>query len=277
MKKQIHFLSGLPRSGNTLLSSILNQNPDIYSSPLSELTTLMFNTYESLVSSNNTLRNKEVAQCTERVLREIPSIYYDNISQPIIFDREKAWGTPYNLNLIKSYITPNPKIIFTVRSFLDIIKSYLALDIHLLKTDYLISNHFSLNYRPFDDGYVDYIMRPGGEIDKIVLSLAGAMLEENKGIFHLVEYDDLISNPEKVMDGIYQFLNLPSFKHNFDWITKKEEDDDVAIGYPKEMHSIKNKIEKIEHNIVLSDYVKQKYSNLEFWRKESKIKVKSHL
>lgn len=277
MNKKIHFLSGLPRSGNTLLSAILNQNPDIYSSPLSELTTLMFNTYESLVSSNNTLRNKEVAESTERVLREIPSIYYQNISQPIIFDREKAWGTPYNLNLIKSYITPNPKIIFTVRSFLDIIKSYLALDIQILKTDYLMSNHFSLNYLPFDDGYVDYIMRPGGEIDKIVLSLAGSMLEDNEGIFHLVEYDDLISNPQKVMDGIYEFLELPSFQHNFDWITKKEDDDDVVIGYPKEMHSIKSKIEKTNNDIILSDYVKQKYSGIEFWRESSIVKVKKYL
>tara|TARA_B100001094_G_C18131979_1_gene772800 strand:- start:403 stop:528 length:126 start_codon:yes stop_codon:yes gene_type:complete len=27
--KKIFFISGLPRSGNTLLSSLLNQNPDI--------------------------------------------------------------------------------------------------------------------------------------------------------------------------------------------------------------------------------------------------------
>ena len=31
--KTYFFLSGLPRSGSTLLSSILNQNPDIYCSP----------------------------------------------------------------------------------------------------------------------------------------------------------------------------------------------------------------------------------------------------
>ena len=35
--KSIYFLGGLPRSGNTLLSALLNQNPDIYVSPLSPL------------------------------------------------------------------------------------------------------------------------------------------------------------------------------------------------------------------------------------------------
>ena len=31
--KKIFFLAGLPRSGNTLLTSILNQNPDIACTP----------------------------------------------------------------------------------------------------------------------------------------------------------------------------------------------------------------------------------------------------
>jgi len=35
--KDIYFLGGLPRSGNTLLSSILNENPSVYCSPISPL------------------------------------------------------------------------------------------------------------------------------------------------------------------------------------------------------------------------------------------------
>ena len=33
--QKMFFLSGLPRTGNTLLSAILNQNPDIYCTPIS--------------------------------------------------------------------------------------------------------------------------------------------------------------------------------------------------------------------------------------------------
>ena len=39
--KNYYFISGLPRSGSTLLSTILSQNPDFYadiSSPLSMIT-----------------------------------------------------------------------------------------------------------------------------------------------------------------------------------------------------------------------------------------------
>ena len=31
--KEVFFLAGLPRSGNTILSSILNQNPDVCCTP----------------------------------------------------------------------------------------------------------------------------------------------------------------------------------------------------------------------------------------------------
>ena len=37
MEKQYYFLSGFFRSGNTVLSAILNQNPKIHSSPISGL------------------------------------------------------------------------------------------------------------------------------------------------------------------------------------------------------------------------------------------------
>ena len=37
----IHFLSSLPRSGSTLLASLLNQNPDVFASNTSNLCEVM--------------------------------------------------------------------------------------------------------------------------------------------------------------------------------------------------------------------------------------------
>ena len=37
MKKQLHFLSGIPRSGSTVLAAILNQNPETHVSTTSGL------------------------------------------------------------------------------------------------------------------------------------------------------------------------------------------------------------------------------------------------
>jgi len=39
--KTLFFLSGLPRSGSTLLGSLLNQHPEIYATPTSPLADLL--------------------------------------------------------------------------------------------------------------------------------------------------------------------------------------------------------------------------------------------
>ena len=41
MGKEIVFLSGLPRSGSTLISNLLNLHPDVYSTPSSPLYSIL--------------------------------------------------------------------------------------------------------------------------------------------------------------------------------------------------------------------------------------------
>ena len=40
--KNYYFMAGLPRSGSTLLKSILEQNPNVYASPISPVMELMY-------------------------------------------------------------------------------------------------------------------------------------------------------------------------------------------------------------------------------------------
>jgi hypothetical protein len=51
--KKFFFMAGLPRSGGTLLSSILNQNPDIYVSPQSTLPNTLGAAYNQYQSKEN--------------------------------------------------------------------------------------------------------------------------------------------------------------------------------------------------------------------------------
>ena len=87
-------------------------------------------------------------------------------------------------------------------------------------------------------------MQPNGDIDKGLLSLASAFYPENKGIFHIVEYNDLIFKPEETMSSIYKFLDLPDYKHNFNKIKKLELDNDTILGLPKNIHDIRGSISK---------------------------------
>lgn len=275
MDKTYHFLAGLPRSGNTLVSAILNQNPDIYSTPLSPLPTLMWEYANACNYMEQINRNKENETRAKEFLFSFFNTFYKDVKKPIIIEREKDWGTPANLDLIKRFVTPTPKIIMTVRDVLEIIASFVSMDADYLKNNIANSNAFINNYRSPKDCIVEHIMRTNGDMDKALLSLASAFFPENKGMFHIVEYNDLILKPEETMSGIYKFLGLPDYKHDFKNIKKVESDDDAALGLPKDLHDIRKSLSKSSTSTdILSDYIKHKYSNMEFWRKDSLMKVR---
>jgi sulfotransferase len=275
MNKTYHFLSGLPRSGNTLLSAILNQNPEIYSSPLSPVNYFMWDMDNSLQNIQHINRNEENKIKSKMFLSSFMDNFYKDIKEPVIIDREKMWGTPVNLGLIKEYITPTPKIIFTVRDVLDIIASFVRMDADYINRDMTNNGYYFANYRSYADSIAEHLMTVNGEIDKSLLSLASAFYPENKDMFHIVEYNDLVFKTEETMSGIYKFLELPEYQHNFETIEKVETDNDEAVGLPKNLHEVRKSISKSTTNLdILSDYIKHKYSNMEFWRKYSLMKVK---
>jgi len=275
MDKTYHFLAGLPRSGNTLLSAIFNQNPEIYSTPLSPVPTYMFDFARAYTTTEQVLRNDENRLKSEIFLASFLDVYYKNVSKPVIIDREKAWGTPANLEIIKHFVNPKPKIIFTVRDILEIIASFIKMDADYLKREAVEKNNYINHYRSQKDIVCELLMSPNGDIDKSLLSLASAFYPENKGMFHIVEYRDLVSNPEETMNKIYDFLEMPHYSHNFNKIEKLEKDDDEVLGLPKNLHDIKKSLSKSSTDTdILSDYIKHKYSNMEFWRKESLMKVR---
>ena len=275
MDKVYHFLAGLPRSGNTLLSAILNQNPNIYSTPLSPLPGLMWDYLNSCDNMEHINRNKENQINAEILLSSFFDTFYKDVNKPVIIEREKSWGTPANLDLIKNYVTSTPKIIITVRDILEIIASFIKIDHEYLRINVANSGAFINNYRSFEDSVAEYLMKPNGDIDKTLLSLASAFFPENKGIFHIVEYNDLILKPEETMSGIYKFLELPDYKHDFNNIEKVESDNDEVLGLPKNLHDIRKSLSKSSTSTdILSDYIKHKYSNMEFWRDGSLMKVK---
>jgi sulfotransferase len=275
MDKTYHFLAGLPRSGNTLLSALLNQNPDIYSTPLSPLPSFMWEFANSADNMEQVNRNVENKIKAEIFLSSFMDNYYKEVEKPIVIDREKAWGTPANLGIVKKYVTPTPKIIFTVRDVLEILASFVKMDAQYLKNDAANKGYYMNNYRSPKDTVCEHLMAPNSDIDKGLLSLASAFYPENAGMFHIVEYNNLVLNPEETMNKIYDFLELPHYEHNFNKIEKVEQDNDEAIGLPKDLHEIRKSLSQSSTNLdTLSDYIRHKYSNMEFWRDNSLMKVR---
>ena len=266
----IHYLSGLPRSGNTVLSAILNQNPDFYSSPLSPLNDMMWNLITGYEGSEAIIRNHNQER-VESLLKGMFQNYYADVKEPIIFDRHKLWTTPGNMKLFKNVLNPNVKIIVTVRDTLEILASFVnqmqdnpELYLEMERNGYAPANHLPLN-----DAICDYLMGySGGMLPLARNAIATALLEENKDFIHIVDYKDLVDNPELTMKGIYNFLGVDEYKHDFNNIVKIEEDNDGAIGNIPDRHKVRlklsNESKKVEE--LLSQRSITKYSNEDFWK-----------
>lgn len=268
MPKTIHFLSGLPRSGNTLLSALLNQNPDFYSSPISPLSENIYSLYRNY-NYEAVQRNEENYVRHTKALQNYSQSFYADVKQDIIFDREKDWATPPNLFLIKEFITDKPKVIFTVRNLLEVLASMITINREL----YLMEmRNFELGakyYLTENDALCEYLMRPMALVDKSLLAMANAMSEDNSETFHIVQYKDLVKNPEQSMKDIYKFLDLSYYPHNFANIKKVENDNDAAVGLSPDTHHVRKSItpSEIDPHSFFSPYILDKYSNIDFARK----------
>ena len=125
----LYFDCGLPRSGSTLLTALLNQNPYIHAGTLSPVMELMY--------YNDEILHKEQAQAFPKpdvfrhIVRSNIINYYSDRDEPILIDKCRAW--PAHIDLLKKYVTDDPKLICTVRHPLDILASFITL-IHKDKT-----------------------------------------------------------------------------------------------------------------------------------------------
>jgi len=263
--KTFHFLAGLPRSGSTLLSALLNQNPEIHASTNSPLLDTIHYTEEYLLYNSEQYKATPNPQGAHRVLSSIPHNYYFNTPEPIIIDKSRGWVN--QIQHIKDYITPEPKIICMVRNIQDIMCSFLSLIEKSNSLSFvdkgLLENHLELT----NDNRCEFLMSPRGIIGMSYYALAEAFRKGHQKHLLLVEYENLIQNPQRELNHIHSFLNLPLYSYDFSNIQSKFDEKDEVYGL-ENMHTVRNKIQKIhrDNSKYLSTYIMNKYKEMEFWR-----------
>ncbi len=228
----------------------------------------MWDLHRSMQNKEANSRNDFTSRNASIMSGLMDSFYYD-VDKPIIIDREKSWGTIGNLNTIKKYLTPKPKIIFTVRPVLEILASFLSVipenEITYIDEDMNKDNWWYKNYLSRNDNRCDYLMRPFGMIDQVLFSYNEINKPENKNIFHIVEYNQLIENPNQTMNNIYEFLELELFQHDFNNIIKIENDKDSIVGLPSNLHNVRKELQKTSLPVerILSEYIIAKYGAID--------------
>jgi len=256
--KEIFFLAGFPRAGNTILTSILNQNPDIGCTPNSITLDIIKDII--LLKQADVFLNYPDHKSLDNVLSAVYHAYYKDWNYKYIIDRGPA-GTSGNLKLIKKHLNPNVKIIFLVRPILEVLASWID---WAKKTP---DNYIRKLGNPIEACHK--LMEPDAQIVRQLNCMHNLLKPENKHHVHFIDYDEIVSKPKETVAGIYEFLGIPKFKHNFKTFTQIKINDisyDDNI-YGGNIHTIRtNGLTKIKRDItkVLDKEIIETYGKIQF-------------
>jgi len=118
-----------------------------------------------------------------------------------------------------------------------------------------------------DENRCEVLMRPGGVVYESLAGLIDAM-ENHRECVHLIEYDDLVSKPAEVMKGVYEFLGIEHFNHDFTNLSNQYRENDSIVYGLSDMHEVRKELGKTSKKFdeVLSENIIEKYNELQFWK-----------
>lgn len=215
-------LSGLPRTGSTLLSAILSQNPEIHAEGNSAVCQLMWDAQISCqTNASEQLRANRRESTQDDIVRAIPAIYYKDVKAQHIVDKCRSWTLPDNMAMLRRYITDDPKVIVLTRPLDEIVASFVRLR---------QANGWSDPKAGLLDPMSEPIMRSQFGVDHARAT--------NTGEFLFIEYADLIGDTVAVLESIYTFCGFDPFTHDLDNIVNKHFEDDTVYGLTG-MHDVR--------------------------------------
>lgn len=262
MLARMHFISGLPRSGSTLLSAILRQNPR-FSAAMSSPLAAMLGTMQSKMSGGE--YNGFYDDATRAaMLRGVFANYYGQkvatlSAESVVFDTNRTWT---GRAALLADLFPQSRIICCVRDIGWIIDS---IERMLAKNPLQVSRVFG--FQPGSSVYarVEMLMNSdSGLIGLAWSTLREAWYGEHAGRIIVVPYDHLVKEPKRTMLRLYSELHETPFLHDFNNVAYEEPDYDAGIGMPG-LHTIRQKVAYSERMPCIPPDIFAKGASAHFW------------
>lgn len=259
MSRKIHFISGLPRSGSTLLAALLRQNPRFYAS-MSGPVGGMFSTLLAEMSERNEMA-VFISDAQRRcVLHGMFENYYGpETDAEVIFDTNRSWTT--RLPALRQ-LMPESRVIACVRDLHWIIDSVERL---IRKNAFSPSSIFN-----YSAGGTVYTRANGlagvdGMVGYAYDALKEAFYGEDGERLMLVQYDTLTREPAKVLAAIYDFIGEPLFQHDFDNVQYDAREFDLRAGTPG-LHDVRTRVAYTQRESILPPDLVRRFENDAFWK-----------
>jgi sulfotransferase len=257
--QQFHFISGLPRSGSTLLSAILLQNPRFHAGMTSPVGALFSGVLEQC-SAGSEFGAVIDTDMRRRLLRGLLDAYYaDKADKPVVFDTNRQWSS--RLPAI-SDLFPKAKVIACVRNVAWVMDSLERL---------YRANPYE-NTKLFGDAVerntvysrCETLAQRNRLVGFAWAALKEAYYGEHADSLLIVDYDLLTQAPERVLRLVYDFIGEPWFEHDFEHLAYDAPAFDQALGVAG-LHKVKPKVALQSRRTILPPDLFKQYADLSFW------------
>jgi sulfotransferase len=259
MQAKVHFIAGLPRSGSTLLSAVLRQNPRFHASVTSPLAMLCGNLLHSM-SGATEFAPFFTDERRRAMVRGIFDSYYEDIPEGhVAFDTNRTWT---GKTALLGEIFPQARIICCVREVAWVIDS-----IEQLVRRNALQPSKIFNYKGGSSIYsrVTTLM----DADNGIVGVAWNTLREawfsgSARQLLVIRYETLVREPKRVIQRIYEELGEPLYGHDFENLKYDEPDYDAQLGTPG-LHKVRPKVEFVARQTCLPPDLFAKYADVNFW------------
>jgi sulfotransferase len=231
MEKEIFFINGMPRSGSTLFCNILAQNPDFHPTPTSGLSDIISD-IQHIWRNNPAIKASEPVEKQLKIIKGLFQSYHSDTDRPVVFNKSRGW-CPL-IELVEMALERPIKILTTTRNLPAILASFEKLYRKELK------NIASPMVRSPEMGIMSSRLNAwaNGVVGSTFNTIQDAFLRGHKSKFHFVDYNELTTNPQQVMKEVYQFLDKPLFKHDFNNVSQYTIEKDDEHGFT-DLHTIR--------------------------------------
>jgi sulfotransferase len=238
MTQTIHFISGLPRAGSTLLCNILAQNPRFHATHTSGCLEVLFgirNQWDQF--AEHQAHPDEAARL--RVLQAVLGAYYGEDARPVVFDKSRGWLA--HLEMAEQLLTRRAKVLVPVRNIPDVLASLETLHRETAKTRQPPGE--AKNYYLFQSvaGRCEYWCRADQMVGLARARILDALQRGFADRMHLVRFERLTEDPRETLRAIYAFLGEPPFEHDFQHVEQVTSEDDAVHGYVN-LHVIRPRV-----------------------------------
>ena len=263
MTPRIAFQSSLPRSGSTLLSNIVGQNPAFHVTPTSGLLDLLyaaraqFSHGEEFKAQDSAEMERAFAGFCRGGLEGYAAAICD---KPWLFDKSRGWGVHY---AFLNAFYPNPKIICMLRDPVEIFSSMERNFRKASLRDPGLVNHGEMQNTSLEKRLDHWTGSPpvGLALERL-LEILRQGIDQHMLFIH---YEDLCNNPRHEMERFYNYLQLPYFNgHDFNHVNQITVEDDEVYGIFGD-HKIRHKVEPQPSRgqevlgAPLCDWIRQRY------------------